>query len=70
MKQPLERVANTTCNLSPNDWPPVLVPTGTKPATKIPGIPGTFGVIMRKDGSQQLTYDRAPLYTFAEVFRL
>ena len=47
-------------------WPPVLVPTGTKPTTKMAGIPGTFGVIMRKDGSQQLTYDRAPLYTFLE----
>jgi predicted lipoprotein with Yx(FWY)xxD motif len=47
-------------------WPPLLVPKGTKPAAKMPGIPGTFGVAMRKDGSQQLTYDRAPLYTFLQ----
>jgi predicted lipoprotein with Yx(FWY)xxD motif len=47
-------------------WPPMLVPMGTKPAAKMPGIPGTFGVAMRKDGSQQLTYDKAPLYTFVQ----
>lgn len=47
-------------------WPPVMVPAGTKPAAKMPGIAGTFGVAMRRDGAQQLTYDRAPLYTFLE----
>jgi predicted lipoprotein with Yx(FWY)xxD motif len=57
----------STCyNTCAKYWPPVLVPTGTKPAATMPGIPGTFGVIMRKDGAQQLTYDRAPLYTFIE----
>jgi predicted lipoprotein with Yx(FWY)xxD motif len=30
------------------------------------GIPGTFGVVMRTDGSRQLTYDGAPLYTFVQ----
>ena len=35
-----------------------------RPATAIPGVPGTFGVTVRTDGKQQLTYDRAPLYTF------
>jgi predicted lipoprotein with Yx(FWY)xxD motif len=29
------------------------------------GIPGKFGVTMRKNGAHQLTYDGAPLYTFA-----
>jgi predicted lipoprotein with Yx(FWY)xxD motif len=47
-------------------WPPVLIPTGTKQAATIAGIPGTFGTIMRKDGTQQLTYDKAPLYTFVQ----
>jgi predicted lipoprotein with Yx(FWY)xxD motif len=47
-------------------WPPALVPSGTKPPAKMSGIPGTFGVVMRTDGSQQLTYDHAPLYTFIE----
>jgi predicted lipoprotein with Yx(FWY)xxD motif len=27
-------------------------------------VPGTFGVTVRTDGSRQLTYDHAPLYTF------
>ncbi|MDB5059203.1 MAG: hypothetical protein JWO59_2675 [Chloroflexi bacterium] len=45
-------------------WPPYLVPKGTKPTAKMTGIPGTFGVAMRTDGTEQLTYDKAPLYTF------
>jgi predicted lipoprotein with Yx(FWY)xxD motif len=47
-------------------WPPVVVPSGTTPPAHLPGIPGTFGVAMRTDGTRQLTYDRAPLYTFLE----
>lgn len=47
-------------------WPPRLVASGTHPRTNIPGVPGTFGVITRTDGKQQLTYDGAPLYTFLE----
>lgn len=47
-------------------WPPLLVPAGVTPAAKMAGIPGTFGVVMRTDGSRQLTYDRAPLYTFVQ----
>ncbi len=47
-------------------WPPLLVPKGTKPAAKMAGIPGTFGMVKRTDGSEQLTYDRAPLYTFLQ----
>jgi predicted lipoprotein with Yx(FWY)xxD motif len=35
------------------------------PKPTIAGIPGTFGVIKRTDGKRQLTYDGAPLYTFA-----
>jgi predicted lipoprotein with Yx(FWY)xxD motif len=36
------------------------------PPAKMAGITGTFGVIMRTDGSEQLTFDKAPLYTFLE----
>ena len=46
-------------------WPARLVPAGTTPAAKVAGLPGTFGVAARTDGTQQLTYDGAPLYTFA-----
>lgn len=47
-------------------WPPVLVPSGSKPAASMAGVAGTFGVAMRTDGAHQLTYDGAPLYTFLE----
>lgn len=47
-------------------WPPLHVAKGTTPPTKISGISGTFGVITRADGTRQLTYDGAPLYTFLE----
>lgn len=45
-------------------WPPLLVPKGTSPAAHMPGVPGTFGMTMRRDGTHQLTYYGAPLYTF------
>lgn len=46
-------------------WPPVLVKKGSTP-TQIGSIAGNFGVATRKDGTKQLTFDGAPLYTFAE----
>jgi predicted lipoprotein with Yx(FWY)xxD motif len=46
-------------------WPPLLTKSTTAPK-KISGIKGTFGVITRSDGTRQLTYDGAPLYTFLE----
>lgn len=45
-------------------WPPVLVPSGTTPAAHMPGIAGAFGMTARTDGTHQLTYYGAPLYTF------
>jgi predicted lipoprotein with Yx(FWY)xxD motif len=45
-------------------WPPLLVSAGAKVPATMPGIPGKFGTTMRKDGTHQLTYDGAPLYTF------
>ncbi|HZP90881.1 MAG TPA: hypothetical protein VFC04_07800 [Actinomycetota bacterium] len=44
-------------------WPPVLV-SGALPA--VPGgVTGSFGTIVRPDGSKQLTFDGKPLYTYA-----
>jgi len=40
-------------------WPPV---TGTAAAS--PGVPGRVGTITRTDGSEQLTYNGHPLYTY------
>jgi predicted lipoprotein with Yx(FWY)xxD motif len=45
-------------------WPPLLVPKGTQPTASMPGVPGTFGMAVRTDGTHQLTYQGAPLYTF------
>ena len=40
-------------------WPPV-----TGPAAASPDLPGRVGTIRRTDGSQQLTYNGHPLYTY------
>ena len=45
-------------------WPPLLVPSGAQPPATMAGIPGAFGTITRTDGTLQVTYDKAPLYTF------
>jgi predicted lipoprotein with Yx(FWY)xxD motif len=45
-------------------WPPLLVPTGTTVAKHISGAMGMFGVIMRPDGTHQLTYQHKALYSF------
>jgi predicted lipoprotein with Yx(FWY)xxD motif len=45
-------------------WPP-LAPTAEIPSD-VDGVDGEFGVIARPDGSDQLTLDGMPLYTFAD----
>ena len=46
-------------------WPPLLVPAGTKVPATMAGVSGKFDVASRAGGSKQLTFDGAPLYTFA-----
>jgi predicted lipoprotein with Yx(FWY)xxD motif len=47
-------------------WPPLLVARGEAVPKHVPGAMGTFGVVMRPDGSHQVTWDRRPLYTFSK----
>ena len=47
-------------------WPPLLLPAGKAIPTNAPGAGGTFGVAVRSDGTRQLSYDGAPLYTFVK----
>ncbi|SDS34539.1 hypothetical protein [Jiangella sp. DSM 45060] len=46
-------------------WPPVAM-TGSEVPSGVEGVDGEFGVIARPDGSDQLTLDGKPLYTFSE----
>jgi predicted lipoprotein with Yx(FWY)xxD motif len=45
-------------------WPPLTVPHGTMVAKHVTGVMGTFGEIMRADGTTQVTLDGRPLYAF------
>ncbi|PZF81622.1 COG4315 family predicted lipoprotein [Jiangella anatolica] len=46
-------------------WPPLAM-TGSEVPSGVDGVDGEFGVIARPDGSDQLTLDGMPLYTFSE----
>ncbi|WP_053205097.1 hypothetical protein [Jiangella muralis] len=46
-------------------WPPVAATSSDVPSG-VSGVSGTFAVADRPDGSQQLTLDGKPLYTFSE----
>ena len=46
-------------------WPPLVLAKGTTAPATMVGVAGTFGEIMLAGGADQLTYDGAPLYTFA-----
>jgi predicted lipoprotein with Yx(FWY)xxD motif len=47
-------------------WPPLLLRKGTAPPRAVRGAPGTFGIVVRPDGTRQLTYRRRPLYTYVD----
>ncbi len=44
-------------------WPALTVPVGTTPSAG-PGVPGTVAAVVQANGTDQVTYDGAPLYTF------
>jgi predicted lipoprotein with Yx(FWY)xxD motif len=45
-------------------WPPLHVPKGVSVPRRVSGYGGRFGVVRRRDGRRQLTYNRLPLYTY------
>jgi predicted lipoprotein with Yx(FWY)xxD motif len=46
-------------------WPPVAATQSDLPSD-VEGVDGTFGLVDRPDGTEQLTLDGNPLYTFAD----
>jgi len=44
-------------------WPALTVPAGTTP-TAGPGVTGTVAAVVQANGTSQVTYNGAPLYTF------
>jgi predicted lipoprotein with Yx(FWY)xxD motif len=44
-------------------WPPLTVPSGTVPS-RGPGVTGTVGVSLQTNGTDQVTYNGSPLYSF------
>lgn len=46
-------------------WPPVAATQSDLPSD-VDGVDGTFGLVDRPDGTEQLTLDGSPLYTFAD----
>jgi predicted lipoprotein with Yx(FWY)xxD motif len=62
----LDKKNKSSCNgTCAKFWPPLQVPKGTTPPTKLSGVPGTFGEATRTDGTKQLTYRGAPLYIYS-----
>ena len=57
----------TTCNAAcAKTWPPVLVANEQAKLTAAADITGKLGVIERKDGTYQVTYNEMPLYRYTE----
>ena len=56
-------VCNGTCA---STWPPLIVPAGTSHPEAGPGLASAeLGVIVRSDGSHQVTFKGMPLYTYS-----
>lgn len=46
-------------------WPPLLVRSKAAVPRKLAGVKGTFGTIRRPNGKLQVTYNKLPIYSYA-----
>ena len=59
-----DKAGTSTCTgTCAANWPPYTVPSGTT-MNALAGITGALGVIMRADGTTQVTYNGKPLYFY------
>ncbi len=63
--KPLYTVSGSCTGSCVSAWPPLTVPPGTKP-TGAAGVNGALGTVRQGDGSDQVTYNGLPLYTFVQ----
>ena len=58
-----DRQSTPSCSGScTSAWPPLLLPAGASPKAGSGAHPSLVGEVRRPDGSDQVTYDRWPLY--------
>jgi predicted lipoprotein with Yx(FWY)xxD motif len=62
---PLYTVSGSCTGGCATAWPPLTVPAGRAP-TGVSGVGETLSTVKRSDGTVQVTYNGAPLYTFAQ----
>jgi predicted lipoprotein with Yx(FWY)xxD motif len=61
---PTDHNGMSTCNAGCLQiWPALTVPSGTTP-TSGPGVPGAVSTTMQSNGTDQVTYNGSPLYTY------
>jgi predicted lipoprotein with Yx(FWY)xxD motif len=70
MYAPDHQGRSTCYGVCAKQWPPLLLPTGTRHAIAGPGIKtALLGTVTRKNGALQVTYNGWPLYLYAVDFQ-
>ena len=62
---PLYTLSGTCTGSCASAWPALTVPVSTNPIGGT-GVTGTLSAVKRADGSNQVTYNGSPLYTFVQ----